>query len=204
MSHKSDHAGKKYGRWLVIRDSESKNGRRMLFCRCDCGTEKDVHASCLVQGYSKSCGCYHSDRARKHGEYGIPEYRIWGAMIQRCCNPSDKAYSDYGGRGISVCERWRNSFGLFLKDIGKRPTRKHSLDRINNNGNYSPSNCRWGTPEQQHNNMRSNVWIEFNGDRRTLSQWSRKLGVGRGMLKSRIERGWNIQRTLTEPSHSQQ
>jgi len=127
--------------------------------KCTCGSLKTVRRDKANHEYTKSCGCLSSElkskRFTKHGEAGrTTEYRSWGAMKQRCYNRWHKAYKNYGGRGIKICKRWLNSYKNFLKDMGRKPNRNYTLDRINNNGNYRPSNCRWATWKQQQNNKR--------------------------------------------------
>lgn len=116
-----------------------------------------------------------------------PEYRAWHHIKDRCCNPNDKRYSDYGGSGIKMCKRWLNRFDLFLKDMGKRPSTKHSIDRFpNNNGNYSPNNCRWATSKQQAFNKRNTIYIEYVGKKYTIPELSKKLKVSREVIRSRF------------------
>ena len=119
-----------------------------------------------------------------------PEYQSWIGMKQRCFNPNTKNYSDYGGRGIKICDRWLN-LENFLADMGSRPTAKHSLDRINNNADYSPENCRWSTRVEQQNNTRYNRLITIGNDTRTIAQWENKMGYGRGVIYNRLEDGWS-------------
>lgn len=154
----TDMTGQKFGRLLVIeRSGRSTRGFVAWLCQCDCGGTKIADGGSLREGFVKSCGCLlietAAERNFKHGRCGTPEHRAWKALRGRCNNPNDPAYANYGGRGIRVCERW-NSFDNFLADMGLKPTPKHSIDRIDNNGNYEPGNCRWATDSQQNKNKR--------------------------------------------------
>ena len=133
-----------------------------------------------------------------HGRL-TPEYRIWNDMKKRCYSPSSTAFHNYGARGITVCDRWRENFDHFLTDMGPKPSPKHSIDRINNDGHYEPGNCRWTTPDVQANNNRRNQRREHNGQTMTLAQWARTSGINRETLDSRLKRGWTMDRALHTP-----
>lgn len=148
-----DLTGQRIGRWLVVKLDRIEREGAYWWCRCDCGTERALQASGLRRGGTLSCGCRAAEMTRgrctKHGYYYEPIYRTWTAMKQRCEDPKMPCYHRYGGRGITVCERWRVSFEAFLADVGMRPTPGHSIDRINNDGNYEPGNVRWATRKEQ-------------------------------------------------------
>jgi hypothetical protein len=158
----------RFGRLTVLREAEKRGRKRLAVCRCDCGEQTEVFTFCLTKGTTTSCGCLHRERAAaraaklgssnsRHGESAAlmtPEYRAWRSMRQRCGSPTHDAYANYGGRGIFVCDRWEASFEAFLADMGRRPSPSHSLDREDNDGPYSPGNCRWATQSQQNGNRR--------------------------------------------------
>lgn len=153
-----DLTGKKFGKLTVLSIvNRVKVGERIKWkCRCECGKIKITSSKMLKNGRSKHCGCSKNAKGinLKHGGKGTPEYNIWASMKARCYNKKSAAYQYYGGRGITVCESWKNSFVCFLKDMGKRPSLELSIDRINNDGNYEPSNCRWATIFEQNKNRR--------------------------------------------------
>ena len=152
-----DLTGQRFGRLVVISYDGCINKKAKWKCVCDCGNEKTVDSQSLRVGHTRSCGCIFIEMLqsrRKHGSYGTPEYKAWARAIQRCSNNKNISWANYGGRGISVCEEWRRDFGAFLSCVGKRPSSRHSLDRIDNDGNYEPGNVRWATHSQQMFNRR--------------------------------------------------
>ena len=195
MSYQS---GEKYGR-LTLLSSFVEKQRRYWLCRCACGKEKAVLQQALKNGNTKSCGCLQKESRFVHGGYYLPEYQVWCGMKRRCYRLKAGDYKDYGGRGIRVCERWRNSFPNFLEDMGSRPSANYSLDRIDVNGNYEPSNCRWASASEQNNNKRGNHLITFRGETLTETEWRKRLGFDVGIIRQRLARGWSAERALTTP-----
>lgn len=201
-------AGEKHGRLLILHVYVS-GGRRRAKCLCECGSEHTAELYSIVAKRIKSCGCLHRERSSAacagrnttHGLSGTMTYRAWKAMKRRCYNKEQAAYPRYGGRGIIVCDRWLNSFGNFLSDMGERLPGT-TLDRINNNGNYEPSNCRWATPKQQARNMRRNVCVTAFGETKTISEWSddERCAVTYGALRSRLASGVSSEEAIARPS----
>jgi hypothetical protein len=195
-----DLTGQRLGKLLVLHRTASFRYRDKLIpawlCRCDCGREAVIRGASLRPSKGRktgtqSCGCLHV----KHGMYGTPEYSAWQSMRGRCENPKMGNYYLYGGRGISVCERWSASFEAFLKDMGLRPSPDHSLDRYpNNDGNYEPGNCRWATRKQQQRNRRTCHVLTVNGVSATLAEWAERTGLGKGTIRERVRRGWSPER----------
>lgn len=214
MSNPIIHTGgERFGRLVVIRQSENIGGRRAWHCQCDCGATCNVTGKALRQGGTKSCGCLHSDlvsarmkvQMLKHGHCRTDirtgqtkTHRAWNAMLSRCRNKNVKNYKDYGGRGISVCERWLK-FENFLSDMGEAPSGL-TLDRINVNGDYEPGNCRWADWKTQQLNRRNNHWITFGGRTMTITQWEKEAGFPQGKISQRMKHGWTLERAITAKS----
>lgn len=208
MPNKIDLTGKRFGRLVVLQETPvRRNGNVMWLCQCDCGTIKKVNGDPLRRGAILSCGCLQRETAPtaarnaclKHGMTYSPTWKSWSEMKARCLNPSHKLYYYYGGRGIKVCTRWIESFENFLEDMGEKPSGT-SLDRIDNNGNYEPNNCRWATDIQQARNKRNNIIITFNGETLCLAEWAEKLGIDYKILHHRYQRGWSADRIVSTPA----
>lgn len=201
--------GQRYSRLTVIANAEPRGRVRRVLCRCDCGTEKEVDVSNLTSRHSptRSCGCMRIERIRalrrSHGEGSASrtvthEYRAWQAAKGRCFNTRNRRFADYGGRGITMCDEWRNSYPAFLRDMGRRPTRSHSLDRIDNDGDYEPGNCRWATSATQTRNARSNVMVTALGETLCVSEWSERTGINRRTISARLRAGWATDVAVTK------
>lgn len=199
-----DLTGTHFGRLTVIKlNHKGKTGASFWKCECSCGDETVVAAIHLRSGHTKSCGCLKNEGGKiKHGatvgREPSKEYRSWAAMKTRCLNPNSPKFPIYGGRGIRICERWINSFENFVADIGLAPSPNHTVDRINTNGNYEPSNCKWSTAKEQANNTRCNSFVEWNGERLTKTQWADRIGITSGSLDERLE-SWPLEKALTTP-----
>jgi hypothetical protein len=194
LAEQDEFVGVRFGRMTVVRSYRGDNYKRRLICMCDCGATADVDAYMAKKGFVKSCGCYRREIGRKkqfkHGLNNTSEFNIWWAMRQRCECPNQKFYYRYGGRGIRVCERWRE-FANFYSDMGPRPSMDHTLERKDNDGNYEPDNCVWATRKQQARNRRSSRFITIGGVKKTLAEWSEISGVGAGTIAFRIKSGFD-------------
>lgn len=198
--HPTNLDGQVFGRLRVIGRGAKKN---YLLCACSCGTKKEIYRSNVLRGKTVSCGCRRLEvgiENRTHGRTGSREHQIWLHMKARSGRPTSKDYENYGGRGITVCERWM-AFGNFIEDMGECPDGM-SIDRIDNDKGYSPENCRWATRTQQNRNRRNTVRIEFDGESKTLGEWAEVTGINAKTIGTRLASGWAISDALSVPSGS--
>ena len=197
-----DLSGQRFGRLVVIsKAGKHPDGRIIWLCRCDCGAETKTAAAQLRKGKTRSCGCLRAEIVKvvgvKHGYFGTRIYRIWAGLNSRCLNPTHKDYPNYGGRGITVCARWR-SFENFHADMAGSYADHLSIERINVHGNYEPGNCRWATPREQARNRRSTKLIEWRGRAMTIAGWADETGIPFTTIRSRLRKGWAVERALSE------
>lgn len=185
-------SGEKFNKWTVVELAYAiGNGHKQKFlkCRCECGMEKVVRESLVIYGLSKSCGTGRCNGKAKHLKRNSAEWSTWQGMKRRCGIPG---HPDYTGRGISVCKRWRDSFEMFIADMGMRPGKGWSIERIDNNGDYEPSNCRWATQAEQSRNTRRNRNFTVLGVTKTMKDWSIDTGVPYGVVMARLKAGWDM------------
>lgn len=210
MANHGDLTGKRFGRLVVLRRAEDHitpagNKSAQWLCKCDCGNMKVTSASGLYGGRTKSCGCYNVEciksRTFKHGQSYTRIHRIWDMMKSRCYYKGNNRYEYYGGRGIVVCDEWKNNFIAFYEwAMSNGYSDELSIDRIDLNGNYEPSNCRWATKVEQANNKSNNRFITFNNQTHTASQWAKITGIKEATIRYRIiHSNWNVERALTTP-----
>lgn len=202
---KLDMIGHRYGQLVVMADSlRTTRLTRFCICKCDCGNEKHIRAGDLRSGRAKSCGCMIKSAVTKrntthgHALTGkcTTEFRAWTGMLSRCYNSNRERYKNYGGRGITVCDRWLTSFENFYSDLGPKPSPQYSLDRIDNNGNYEPSNCHWATKEQQARNKSNTTLLEWEGKQVKLLELCESFGVKIATVRERLTAGWPIKKAL--------
>ena len=197
--------GNIYGKVTGVREEGRAKGRKVLWgCRCECGNYTVVEGNRLRSGMTKSCGCLRINTIvafnKKHGMASNRLYNIWSHMKSRCLNKNDRAYRRYGGRGITVCEEWQQ-FKPFMKwALENGYNDDLEIDRINNNGNYSPENCRFVTPKENSRNRRSNRLITIDGKTKTLAEWSEISGLDSSLIRFRVVNGWSEKQLLVSPS----
>lgn len=199
---RDDMIGEKYGRWTVLYPTENT---RKVHCRCECGNEADVYKTNLKRGISRSCGCYKVEKAIQdqttHKGTGTRVYRIWRSMRRRCL---EKDNPRYGGRGIKVCPEWDNDFITFRNWMlsqgydENHPKGEQTIDRIDNDGDYCPENCRLANIKQQSANRSTRRELEYNGMSMSITEWNEKMGYPHGCIDNRIRKGWSIERAITE------
>jgi len=191
----------RFGRLIPISIVGRDKWKNIIWkCKCDCGNFVERPITLLKKGHTKSCGCLRKEKFHKliykHGLRRTKIYRVWASMIQRCNNLKGTGYKNYGGRGIKIYEKWTN-FKFFFKDMGEGYKENLEIDRINNNGNYEPNNCRWITKKENLNNKRTNHLIKYKNKTKNLKQWSEELGIKYTTLQSRIiTYGWKVERAF--------
>lgn len=197
-----DLTGQKFNRLVVIgRAENNKNGKAVWICQCECGNYCKATTGGLKTGNNQSCGCLHKETFsnKKHGKRNTRLYRIYAHMKCRCYDANNKDYMDYGGRGISVCDEWLNDFDSFYRWAIKNGYKDElTIERMNVDGNYEPTNCTWATRAEQCNNKRSNILITFGKKTQNLKQWSDELGTSYTKLYQRLYvRGWSVEKAFT-------
>lgn len=211
MSKHKDLIGEKFNRLIVIEKvGLDKNNQMQWLCECECGNMKIVTSHNLLNGSCKSCGCLNkelvSNRNRMraiHGDCGTRLYHIWADMKSRCTNQNNPYFYRYGGRGITIYEEWCDSYVMFKEWALQNGYQKDlTLDRKNNDGNYEPSNCRWVNMSIQQNNKSSNKLLTYNGQTKTISEWSNELNIPCGTLYNRLHKGWSVEKTLETPRNA--
>ena len=188
--------GKRFGRLVVVSLNSIDDGKAIWNCMCDCGKNIAVSRNSLISGNTKSCGCLHNEIIQKgtnykHGLTNTRIYKIWSGMKKRCNNPKDSNYKNYGAKNICVCNQWENDFmNFYIWSIMNGYKDNLTIDRINNEGNYEPNNCRWVTQKEQTRNVRTNVKITIKGKTRLLTDWAKISGIDRRTISKRIQLGW--------------
>lgn len=195
MKRFKDLTGQKFGKLVAVSPIDGSGGvgkHKDWLCKCECGNLKTVSSAHLKDGNVTSCGCI------RHNKAGLRIYTIWADMKDRCGNKKAASYVYYGGRGITVCDEWRNDFKAFYEwAMSNGYAEDLTIDRIDVNGNYEPSNCRWVTRKEQANNTRRNHFLTYDGETHTLADWAEKVGIKQNTLLYRLKRGWSVERTLS-------
>jgi len=205
MGNFKNLTGQRFSRLIVIervKNHIQPNGSQYVqwLCKCDCGNEVIVLAGHLVSGHTKSCGCLHKEKLTKHGKSRTKIYQVYRDMKARCYNPNCKPYKNYGGRGIKICNEWKNNFKIFYDwAINNGYQDNLTIDRIDVNGNYEPSNCRWVNKYIQSRNRRTNRYITYNNETHCITDWAEIYGIRKDIIKYRLEHNWSIEKTLTTP-----
>ena len=210
MGKLKDYSGEKFGRLTVIKRVENNKYNQVRWlCKCDCGNEKIVLANNLRNGETKSCGCLKKEQDYiniahiKHNKSNTRLYNIWEHMKHRCNNPNSKRHEFYYDKGIKVCDEWQNDFMNFYNwAINNGYQDNLTIDRINNDGNYEPNNCRWATVTEQNNNQSTNIKIKYNNNIYTMKQFCKKYNLKRETLDYRLKNNWDIEKIINTPTQS--
>lgn len=201
ISDTNEYVGRRYGRLTIIGDGGRRGkGIAYVVCRCECGSEKTVRLVHLKSGITASCGCLHRDRVTKHGLSHSATWNAWAMMVQRCVNPACDSFPRYGGKGITVCDRWLR-FENFLEDMGERPP-EMTIERVNGERGYSPENCRWATRKEQARNRSTNLLVEIGGVAKCVAEWAEEYGINRKCVYQRIRNGWDPVDAITTPTRA--
>lgn len=199
-----DLKGQVFGRLTVFSFKEIRNKKSIWECKCECGKIVSIIGTNLTSKHTQSCGCLLSDKNKKrlttHGLRKHPLYKIYDGMVQRCYNEKSTRYNNYGGRGIKVCRRWKESIQNFIDDMGDRPSLNHTLDRKDVNGDYTPENCKWATYTEQNRNQTNNVYLSYLGEEKLLIEWCEFLDLNYSEVYNRLYNNWNIVQALTTPT----
>jgi hypothetical protein len=209
MPPSHDLTDRRFGSLTAVRGVEAephlKTRRARWECRCDCGNVVRAFANNLLRGKHQGCGLHKGGNIAKtktrHGKTGTQVYRAWRNMLNRCYNLRVKSYADYGAKGVTVCQAWRDSFDAFYRDMGEPPTSRHTIERLENARGYEPGNCAWATRKQQNRNQTKTRHVTFRGETRPLPEWAEILGVPRVSLWQRLFKyGWDVERAFTAPA----
>lgn len=204
MKNFVDLTGKKYNYLTIIKFSHYKSNYRYWLCRCDCGVEKSIREDLIVKNKTISCGCYNIIKIKKtntkHGLWSHRLHNVWSSIKTRCYNKKSHAYKNYGGRGITMCDEWKNNFKSFYDWAMSNGYQDNlTIDRINNNGNYEPLNCRWVDMKTQSNNKRNNKMITYKNETLSVSEMARKYDITVDRLSKRLYAGWSVQKAIETP-----
>lgn len=201
-----DLVGRQFGRLTILRWEEDPVRDKLIWvCVCECGRPMNVTTYALTSGNTKSCGCLRRDnrvalneerRRSAAGHRARPEYAVWQSMKARCLNKNRKEYPRYGGRGITVCDQWRDSFQAFFDDMGARPSAEYSIERLDNDGPYAPHNCVWATIIEQANNRSNNAVVTVDGQEKSITQWAREAGMTPQGVRWRLQNGWKPEEAI--------
>lgn len=203
MTKATDLTGQQFGRLTVIKRHFPSNVRQqaMWECSCSCGCGNVVvPAMSLKKAITRSCGCLRKETSAelntKHGLRDSEEYHVWSGIKNRCYNKNEKSYPDYGGRGVTMCDEWKDSFETFYRDMGSRPSHKHTIERRENDKGYTKENCVWATRKEQANNRRNNLYYELNGESKTLQEWCDELCIKYMTVYARLKRGMTFEEAI--------